>query len=244
VQYVPTGVKGVDSLLDGKGIPRGYTILVLGAPGSGKTTFGLQFLKAGTEDGERGVYVSMDEQPEMLLANAESLGLGVKELVDSGAMTIIDASPIRVLPARLKLGVTEGGRREFALATLVTSITEAVDKTKATRIVVDPVSTLTVHFADDYERRVAFLDLLAAITKTHCTTLLLAELAEQSEFRRHHFEEFLAHGVMLLTRQRVEGSYTRVFNVEKMRAINHDSQPHPYTIAQGGIQVFPDEQVL
>lgn len=244
MQYVPTGVKGVDALLDGKGIPKGYTILILGAPGSGKTTFGLQFLKAGAEQGERGVYVSMDEQPEMLLANAESLGLGIKGLVDGGAITIIDASPIRVLPARIKLGMAEGGRREFALATLVTSIAEAVEKSKATRIVVDPISTLTVHFAEDYERRVAFLDLLAAISKTRCTTLLLAELAEQSENRRHHFEEFLAHGVVLLTRTRYEGSYTRVFSVEKMRAINHDSQPHPYAIAQGGIQVFPDEQVL
>ncbi|MDV3244915.1 MAG: hypothetical protein LYZ66_07085 [Nitrososphaerales archaeon] len=244
MSYVPTGVKGVDALLDNKGIPKGYSILVLGAPGTGKTTFGLQFLGKGGEDGERGVYVSMDEQPEMLLANAETLGLGAKELVDSGKITIIDASPIRVLPARMKLGVTEAGRREFALATLVTSIAEAVEKSRASRIVVDPVSTLTVHFADNYERRVAFLDLLAAISKTRCTTLLLAEMAEQAADRSYHFEEFVAHGVMLLTRVKSGGTYTRVFSVEKMRGINHDPQPHPYTISRGGIQVFPEEQVL
>jgi circadian clock protein KaiC len=90
VSYVPTGVKGVDALLDNKGIPKGYSILVLGAPGSGKTTFGLQFLKKGVESNEKGVYVSMDEQPEMLLANAENLGLGVKQFVDNGKITIID----------------------------------------------------------------------------------------------------------------------------------------------------------
>lgn len=244
MSYVPTGVKGVDALLDKKGIPKGYAILVLGAPGTGKTTFGLQFLKSGADMGEHGVYVSMDEQPEMLLANAETLGLGIRELVDSGKVTIIDASPIRVLPARLKLGVTEAGRREFALATLVTSLTEAVGKTKASRIVIDPISTLTVHFDDDYERRVAFLDLLAAVSKTRCTTLLLSELAEQASNRRYDFEEFLAHGVMLLARVRAEGSYTRVFSVEKMRGINHDPQTHPYTISEGGIQVFPGEQVI
>jgi len=168
----------------------------------------------------------------------------VKELVDAGKIAIIDASPIRVLPARMKLGVTEAGRREFALATLVTSVSEAVEKIKASRIVIDPVSTLTIHFADDYERRVAFLDLLAAVSKTRCTTLLLAEMAEQAADRSYHFEEFIAHGVMLLTRARTDGAYNRVFSVEKMRGINHDSQPHPYTIAQGGIQVFPEEQVL
>jgi circadian clock protein KaiC len=244
VQFVPTGVKGVDTILDGKGIPKGASVLILGAPGSGKTTFGLQFLKAGSDLGERGIYLSMDESPDQLLTNAEALGLGVKDLVDNGVITIIDASPIRVLPARMKLGVTEGGRREFALATLVTSIMDAVEKTRATRIVIDPISTLTVHFADDYERRVAFLDLLAASAKTKCTTLLLDELTDQSMERKHYFEEFLAQGVVLLSRMRFEGAFTRIFSVEKMRGVNHDSQPHPYTIAQGGIQVFPEEQVL
>jgi KaiC/GvpD/RAD55 family RecA-like ATPase len=244
VSYVPTGVKGVDALLDNKGIPKGYSVLVLGAPGSGKTTFGLQFLRNGGENGERGIYVSMDEQPEMLLANAQNLGLGIKELVDAGKITIIDASPIRVLPARMKLGVTEAGRREFALATLVTSISEAVEKTKASRIVIDPVSTLTIHFAEDYDRRVAFLDLLAAVSKTHCTTIMLAEMAEQVSERSYHFEEFIAHGVMLLTRTKTDSAFTRVFSVEKMRGINHDPQTHPYTIAKGGIQVFAEEQVL
>ena len=244
MSYVPTGVKGADALLDSKGIPKGYSVLVLGAPGSGKTTFGLQFLKKGTESNERGVYVSMDEQPEMLLANAQTLGLGMKELVDTGRIAVIDASPIRVLPAKMKIGGAEAGRKEFALATLVTSITEAVERTKATRIVIDPVSTLTIHFQDEYERRVAFLDLLAAVAKTRCTTLLLAEMAEQAADRTYHFEEFIAHGVILLNKAKTDGTYTRVFSVEKMRGINHDAQPHPYTIAQGGIQVFPEEQVL
>jgi KaiC/GvpD/RAD55 family RecA-like ATPase len=50
--------------------------------------------------------------------------------------------------------------------------------------------------------------------------------------------------MILLTRARTDGTYTRVFRVEKMRRISHDAQPHPYAMAKGGIQVFPDEQVL
>jgi KaiC/GvpD/RAD55 family RecA-like ATPase len=65
----------------------------------------------------------------------------------------------------------------------VTSLNEAVERVKASRIVVDPVSTLTIHFQDDYERHVAFLDLLAAISKTKCTTLLLSEMAERTAER-------------------------------------------------------------
>ena len=36
VEWVSTGVSGVDELLDSKGIPWGHTVLVSGGPGSGK----------------------------------------------------------------------------------------------------------------------------------------------------------------------------------------------------------------
>jgi len=244
VSFVPTGVKGVDLLLDKKGIPKGYTVLVLGAPGSGKTTFGLQYLKAGVERGENGVYVSMDELPEMLMTNADKLGLGITDLVNRGKIAIVDASPIRVLPAKVKLGSAEMGRREFALATLITSVADAVQRNKASRMVIDPVSTLTVHFSEDYERRVALLDLLAAVSRIGCTTLLLSELSEPSLDRKYQFDEFITHGVIILTRVLNESAFTKVFSIEKMRGVAHDTQPHPYRIAEGGIEVFPEEQIL
>ncbi|HKI75722.1 MAG TPA: ATPase domain-containing protein, partial [Candidatus Bathyarchaeia archaeon] len=40
---VPTGIKGLDELLGG-GFPDGRCILIVGSPGSGKTTFALQYL--------------------------------------------------------------------------------------------------------------------------------------------------------------------------------------------------------
>jgi len=45
--FALTGIEGVDQLLEGLGIPRGYAVLVLGGPGSGKTSFGFQFLING-----------------------------------------------------------------------------------------------------------------------------------------------------------------------------------------------------
>ena len=56
--FVPTGIEGVDELLEGLGIPRGYAVLVLGGPGSGKTSFGFQFLITGVlKYEEPGVFV-------------------------------------------------------------------------------------------------------------------------------------------------------------------------------------------
>ena len=242
--YTRVGVKGVDALLDDKGIPKGHTVLVLGAPGSGKTTFGLQYLVAGAKEGENGVYVSLDEDTNRLLESSESLGLGVKQQVEAKKIAMVDASPIRLLPPKVKLGTTEIGRKEFAVATLIASVTDAIKKVGAQRVVIDPISTLVVHYSEDYDRRIALLDLMSATVKSRCTTLLVAELSDPSLQRRYQFEEFIVDGVLVLTRVLSGQTFTRVFSVEKMRGIDNDSQPHPYKISEGGIEVFPTEQLF
>jgi KaiC/GvpD/RAD55 family RecA-like ATPase len=242
--YTKVGVKGVDALLDDKGIPSGHTVLVLGAPGSGKTTFGLQYLAAGAKSGENGVYVSLDEDPNRLIESTEPLKLGVKEQVEAKKIAMVDASPIRLLPAKVKLGTTEIGRKEFAVATLINSVSDAIKKVGAQRVVVDPISTLVVHYSGDYERRIALLDLMSATIRSKCTTLLVAEMSDPSLQRKYQFEEFIVDGVLVLTRVLSGQTFARVFSVEKMRAIDHDGQPHPYKIAEGGIEVFPTEQLF
>jgi circadian clock protein KaiC len=244
ITYVKTGIKGVDTILDGKGVPRGSSVLVLGAPGSGKTIFCLQFLKEGVQMNENGVYVSLDEDPERLLQNAKQMGVDLTKHVKDGKIAMVDASPIRLLPAKIKIGGAEVGGKEFALATLVTSMTDAVKKTGASRLVVDPISTLILHFGQEYERRIAFLDLMAAAAKTQCTSLFVAEMNDAQLQRSHLFEEFLTQGVIVMSKILAGSTFSRVFSVEKMRGIAHDTQPHPYRIAEGGVEVFPAEQIF
>ncbi|RLE83748.1 MAG: circadian clock protein KaiC, partial [Thermoprotei archaeon] len=45
---LPTGVKGLDSLIEG-GFIKGDSILVAGHPGTGKTTMALQFIYQGAK---------------------------------------------------------------------------------------------------------------------------------------------------------------------------------------------------
>ena len=63
LERVSTGIKGLDDVLRG-GLPKSRTILVVGSPGSGKTTFAIQFLVGGAKAGETGLYISLDEKPE------------------------------------------------------------------------------------------------------------------------------------------------------------------------------------
>ena len=66
-----TGVAGLDAVLFG-GLARNRLHLLEGSPGTGKTTIALQFLLAGAEVGEAGIYVSLAETEEELRAGAKS----------------------------------------------------------------------------------------------------------------------------------------------------------------------------
>ena len=70
---VSTGIAGLDEILGG-GLTADRIYLVEGAPGSGKTTMGLQFLLEGARRGERTLYVTLSETADELRAVAASHG--------------------------------------------------------------------------------------------------------------------------------------------------------------------------
>lgn len=243
VGYVPTGVTGVDKILAGKGIPRGHTILVSGGPGSGKTTFAIQFLHAGaTQHGESGVYVTLDEEPGDIRANMLKYGWDLKKLEDEKKLVFINVSPVRVAPSE-RAGLIQIGMKEFRLIKLLEAIRQGVEEVNAKRVVVDPVTIFTLQYPDEVERIHAMRDLMRDLRKTGCTNLLISELKGTGWEREHQFEEYLAQGVILL-RTFLKGSrLVRVFQVEKMRGLAIDNQPRPYDMSARGIEVHPDAPV-
>jgi len=70
---VDSGIPGLDELLDG-GLLRRSATLVSGSPGVGKTVMALQFLLAGAKRREPGLYVTLEEGPEQLMASARRWG--------------------------------------------------------------------------------------------------------------------------------------------------------------------------
>jgi KaiC/GvpD/RAD55 family RecA-like ATPase len=243
--FVHTGISGVDELLEGKGLPRGYGIFVLGGPGSGKTTFGLQFLHEGIRQfGENGVYISLDEDIAYVKANAKRIGFDLEALEKENKLVLMDASPIRKVPAQVVMGENRIGKQDFTLLSLMDMVKVHVKRVGAKRLVVDPLVSLTMQFPNEVERRAALLELMQATAETRCTTLLISELSESAIDRKYQFEEFLAQGVIMMRKVQMANRVTHVFQVEKMRGLSHDDQPRPYKIGPGGIVVYPRETPL
>jgi KaiC/GvpD/RAD55 family RecA-like ATPase len=240
--YVPTGIHGVDKILADKGIPKGHTILVSGGPGSGKTTFAIQFLYIGaTQHNESGVYVTLDEEPSEIKKNMAKYGWDLNRLEEEKKLIFINVSPVRVAPS--ETGLIQIGMKEFRLIKLLEAIKKGVKEVNAERVVVDPITIFTLQYPNDIERIYAMRDLLRDLRQTGSTNLMISELRGTGWEREHQFEEYLTQGVILLRTFPKDGRLVRVFQVEKMRGLAIDNQPRPYEISDKGIEVYPSATV-
>ncbi|MDE1896537.1 MAG: serine/threonine protein kinase [Rhodospirillales bacterium] len=84
---IQTGVSGFDQLTGG-GLPEGSVTILMGPPGSGKTSLGLTFFSLASAS-QPALYFSFFETPERLLMQAAAFGLKIKPLISSGAAEII-----------------------------------------------------------------------------------------------------------------------------------------------------------
>src|SRR3972149_3068169 len=91
MQKIPSGVYGLNALLDG-GINEHTTTVVIGSPGAGKTTFATQFLRPGLEEGEDAGVITPDEGPHEIIKNAKLMGWeDAESYIESGNMVFVDA---------------------------------------------------------------------------------------------------------------------------------------------------------
>jgi KaiC/GvpD/RAD55 family RecA-like ATPase len=236
-EYTPTGIPGVDEILGEQGLPKGSTTLICGGPGSGKTTFATEFLYKGiTEYGEPGLYITLDEDPEEIKKNMSQFGWNLTDLEKEKKLAFIDVSPVRAVPS--EKGLIHLGMKEFKLIKLLEAIKAGIETLQAKRVIIDPITIFMLQYPDEIERIHAMRDLIAEFRKTGCTHLLISELRGTGLEREYQFEEYLSHGVILLRTFLKGDKLIRMFQVEKMRGLNIDTQPRPYNIIESGIEVY------
>ncbi len=225
IERVKTGIPGLDELIEG-GIPRGFTVLVSGGPGTGKTILSLQFLVRGaTKYGEKGVYVSLEEYPENLIKY----------------VSITFKWPLRDLIKEKKLSMVRSDIYDFEKFKAM--IETEVEKIKAERLVIDPITVMSLFFERPLEMRRSLLDLDRLLKKLNCTTLVTCEIPEGSaSISSFGIEEFTSDGIIVL--YFLPKSFPRAIRVRKMRATNIDTNIHPFEIKRDGIVVYPSERIF
>jgi circadian clock protein KaiC len=225
-----TGIDGLDDVLGG-GWARNRLHLIEGSPGAGKTTIALQFLMAGAEHGEAGIYISLAETERELRDGAHSHGwelgpdIEIFELVPPDSALDPERHQSLLYSSDLELGET------------ITRIFEAIDRRGPSRVVIDSLSEIRLLAQSSLRYRRQILALKHYFARHNSTVLMLDDLTAEATDRAVHS---IAHSVVHLDQLApVYGGERRRLRVVKCRGQPFRSGYHDFIIASGGISLFP-----
>ncbi len=224
-----TGVPGLDAIVGG-GLVRDALYLVKGAPGTGKTTMGLQFLIEGARRGEKCLYLGLSETRGQLGALAASFGWS------------LDGIEIHEMRRRgetdeKRAAYTVFSPTEVELEEIAREIMDQVDRVQPERLVLDSLSEIRLLAEDPFRYRREVLTLSDRIASRGCTGLLIDVEAEGTQ---GVVAETLVSGVILLDQLSPEyGGERRRIRVRKLRASASVGGYHDMAIGVGGVRIFP-----
>ncbi len=227
----PSGVEGLDGILAG-GLPRDCFYLVQGDPGSGKTTFALQFLLEGVRRGEKVFYITLSETKKELLKVARSHGWSLDKI------PVLDLSVIENL-LRPEAQTTVFHSSEVELTKVNHLLLDEVRKTQPARVAFDSLSEFRLMAETALRYRRQLLTLKRQFEKFKSTVLLLDDRMNKGGVIDPHVLS-LTHGVIDMEQLSPDyGTSRRRMRVSKLRAVKFREGYHDYVIASGGLRVFP-----
>ena len=225
----PTGVAGLDEVLAG-GLPAHRLFVIEGSPGSGKTTFALQFLREGVRLGQRVLYVTLSETLEELSDVATS---------HDWTLDGIDLLELDSLSDRFQEGAdyTVFHPSDVELEDTVDRIRAEVERLNPDRVALDSVSELKILSQTSARYRREILGLKQFFAGRKCTVLVLDDCTTGEGEQQL---QSIAHGVLRMERQAREyGTTRRQIHVVKMRGVRFQDGWHDFVIKSGGLELYP-----
>jgi KaiC domain protein len=224
------GIEGLDNMIQG-GVPRKHLIAAIGSAGTGKTTFGLQFLHHGLRNGEKAVFITLEQSHESIIATANERGWDFDGFEEEGMLAVVDLDPVEMANS---------------LDNIQAELPELIRDFGADRLVLDSVSLLEMMYDDQARRRTEVFDFTRALKKAGVTTFLTSEASSSNPYAsRHGIIEYLTDAVFILQYVRGETQETRLaVEIQKIRNANHSREQKPYEMTDEGISVYQQANIF
>lgn len=220
-EVLTSGIPGLDPLMGG-GLLRRSVTLLSGSAGVGKTIFAIQFLLEGVRAQQRGLYVTLEEGAEQLLASADALALPLRKAVTGGSVEILYVS-----------------REHVRAGQFLSMLADRLTAMNAQRVVLDAATQmLTANMTIDEFRNVLYK--LAVKLKTLGITSVLTLEASTLSSTERVTEQGLSPIAdnLLMLRYRDEAAQLRpTLTIVKTRGTPHDRGTHRLNVGPGGLSV-------
>jgi KaiC domain protein len=230
IPRIDVGIEGLDRMIQG-GVPRRHLIVAIGSAGTGKTTFGLQFLHHGLETGENCVFITLEQSHTAIMDTANDRSWGFDEYEAGDQLAIVDLDPVEMANS---------------LDNIRGELPGLIEDFDADRLVLDSVSLLEMMYDNPAKRRTEVFDFTRSLKNAGVTTMLTSEASEDNPYAsRHGIIEYLTDAVFILQYVRSETRETRLaVEIQKIRNANHSRETKPYEITMDGISVYQQANIF
>jgi circadian clock protein KaiC len=224
----PTGIIGFDKMCQG-GFIRNSDNLIVGGPGSGKSTFLLQFLWNGaTKFGENGLYCSFEPDIVETLSDAMAYGWDFSKLSSEGRMKFMRFSP------------------QTSIEELKSELTKIISQNSIKRVCFDPISVLALNLSEQGKIRQTVFELSALMKRLRVTSILADESLEgdgmqaslEGEWTRTDILRFLSDSVTIFYESGITGVGDRAVRIAKMRRTSHIRKAVGMKLSSKGVEVM------
>jgi circadian clock protein KaiC len=215
-----SGVKELDDMLGG-GIPVGYSVLLAGPSGSGKSVLATHFITEGARRDEPGIIAVFEKRPTEY-SKDDPGGLPFEQFVNNGTISIIHSRPL-----------------DLSIDEMLNEIVETIHRVKARRLVIDSLSgfelALAPTFREDF--RESLYRMVAVLTGMGITLMMTAELEDSYTDLRFspHGTAFLTDAIIMQRYIELQGQLRRIMAVVKVRGSVHSKDLRAFTITEKGI---------
>ena len=225
------GIEGLDNMILG-GVPKRSLVSVVGSAGTGKTTFGLQFLDEALSKGDCGVYLTLEEAASRIYDTAEEKGWSFREYADDGRLAVVHLDPVEMANS---------------LASIRNELPALIEEFGADRLVLDSVSLLEMMYDQPSDRRSEVYQFSKSLKEAGVTTLVTSEASDDTPYAsRYGIIEYLADAVFVLQYVRASDfQETRLaVEIQKIRDANHSRETKPYEITDEGLSVYRQANIF